>query len=310
MGHDKSTHKARRYAPRRGPDILQLSFAVGILYIESLGEVLSEEVRGAALQSLAVLHQRLYGVGILRSGETFVGALASDDYRHAHIILDERLVYAYHFLCLGYRLFARFVSRMALLPQEFGRAQEQSGTHLPAHNVGPLVAQNRKVAVGLNPALVRIPDDCLGGRAHDELLFEFGIGVHDHSVSVGIVLQPIVRNHGALLGEPFDMIGLPAEKRFRDEKREVGVHMSCVLEHLVQRSLHLLPDCVSVRFDNHTAAHCRTLRKARLHNQIVIPLRIILLARGKLFQLICHKTIPFYIFQSKCKGIVFFCNYR
>ena len=44
MGHNQSTHKTCRYAPRCSPYILLLSLLVCILYVESLCEVLTEEV--------------------------------------------------------------------------------------------------------------------------------------------------------------------------------------------------------------------------------------------------------------------------
>ena len=43
--------------------------------------------------------------------------------------------------------FASGVSRVAFLPQELSRTKEQASTHLPAHHVRPLVAQDRQVAV-------------------------------------------------------------------------------------------------------------------------------------------------------------------
>ena len=164
---------------------------------------------------------------------------------------------------------------MPLLPQELGRPQEQARTHLPTHHVSPLVAKNRQVAVRLNPIFIGIPDNGLGGRADDQLLLEPGIGIDDHALAVGIVFQPVMGHHGALLGKPLDMMRLLAEKRLRDKQREISVFMPGIFEHLIQRTLHLFPDRITVRFDHHTSANRRILGQSRFYHQIVIPLRIV-----------------------------------
>ena len=48
---------------------------------------------------------------------------------------------------------------MTLLPEELCGTQEKARAHLPAHHVAPLVAKDRKVAVGRNPILICGPDD-------------------------------------------------------------------------------------------------------------------------------------------------------
>ena len=111
---------------------------------------------------------------------------------------------------------------MAFLPQELRGAKEQTSTHLPADNVSPLVAQNRKVTVTLYPIAVCVPDDSLRCRTHYQLLLEFRIGIHDDALALGVVLQAVVRYHGTLLGESLDMVRLLREEGFGNEEREIG----------------------------------------------------------------------------------------
>ena len=51
-----------------------------------------------------------------------------------------------------------------------------------------------------------------------------------------------MRDHGAFLGEPLDVLGLLLEVAQRDEEREVGVVVARVLEHPVEHALHVLPE--------------------------------------------------------------------
>lgn len=48
---------------------------------------------------------------------------------------------------------------MAFLPEELGGAEEEPGAEFPAHDVGPLVDEEREVAVALDPVFVGVPDD-------------------------------------------------------------------------------------------------------------------------------------------------------
>ena len=92
------------------------------------------------------------------------------------------------------------------------------------------------------------------------------------------------------LRKTFHVLRLAAEERLRDEERKICIHMSCFLEHLVEHLVHLLPDSITVRLDHHTASYCRALCKIRLHNKVVIPLRIIIRPFGHFF---CHDIYVF-----------------
>ena len=52
------------------------------------------------------------------------------------------------------------------------------------------------------------------------------------------------------------MLRLTTEERFRDEKREISILMSGILEHFVKDALHLLPNSISVWFYDHTTPYC------------------------------------------------------
>ena len=187
--------------------------------------------------------------------------------------------------------------RMTLLPQELGGTQEQARTHLPAHDVRPLVAEDRQVAVRLDPVFIGVPDDGLRRGTHNQLLFELGIGVYHDAFAFGIVLQAVVRHHGALLGKALDMVRLLREEGLGDEQREIGVLMPRILEHLVQRVVHLLPNGIAVGFDDHTSAYGRVFGQPGLHDQVVVPLRVVLVRLREVFEFLCHISLFFILYQ-------------
>ena len=82
-----------------------------------------------------------------------------------------------HLQRLGHGVVAVGVRGMTFLPEEFGRAQEQARAHLPAHDVRPLVDEQRQIAIALDPALERVADDRLRRRPDDQRLFELGVGI-------------------------------------------------------------------------------------------------------------------------------------
>ena len=75
--------------------------------------------------------------------------------------MDEALINMKHALGFFTRFAFSFVNSMAFLPKEFGGAQEKTRPHFPAHHVGPLVDENRQIAIGLHPACVARADNCL-----------------------------------------------------------------------------------------------------------------------------------------------------
>ena len=131
----------------------------------------------------------------------------------------------------------------------------------------------------------------MGRSRDDELFLELRLGVHDDALAAGIVHQAVVRHHGALFRESRHMFGLTAEEGLGDEQGEVGILVTGFLEHAVQDMLHLFPDGVSVRLDDHAAAHGGLFRKVGLHHEIVVPLGVVL---GPFRYLFCHKSIVFF----------------
>ena len=103
-----------------------------------------------------------------------------------------------------------------------------------------------------------------------------------------------MRNNGAFLGEAFDVLGFLGEVTQRNEKREVGVLVAGGLEHRVELTLHVFPNTVAPRANDHAAAHIGRLGQLRCADDLLIPLRKILVAtrcdRGlRCFCLVGHR---------------------
>ena len=182
------------------------------------------------------------------------------------------------------------VGGVALLPQELGGAQEQPRAHFPADDIGPLVDEQRQVAVRLHPFREHGADDGFGGRPDDERLFEFAGG---HERAVGPGFEPVVGDHRALLGESLHMLRLLFEEALRDEEREIGVLVAGVLEHFVEDPLDVLPQPVAPRLDHHAAAHRRILGQVGRLDHLLVPFGIVVgPGRGNCRFLLCHVNLP------------------
>ena len=282
VGHDEGANESGADAPRRSPNVRLPPLLVRERHVERLGEVLAQEVGGAGLQGFAVLHERLDAVRVLGAREALALGLHALDDGHRHEVLREVGVDLEHLLGFFDGLVLGRVGRVAFLPEEFCGAQEQARAHLPAHHVGPLVHEEGKVAVALDPALVGVPDDGFGGGANDEFFLEFGVGVDHHSPSVGVVLQTVMRHHRALLGEALHMRRFLAQVALGDEQREVGVDVARVLEHAVKHVLHPFPNRKPVRLDDHAPLHVAVLGEVRLHNELVVPFAVVFFAGSEL----------------------------
>ncbi len=230
-------------------------------------------MRRAGLDRLPVLHHRFDAEGLDRAGKSFALRFLPAEDRDRAMIAHEGLVDVEHAL----RFLARFrfalVHGVAFLPEELGRAQEKPRAHFPADDVGPLVDQDRQIAVTLHPLRVGRADDCLGSWPNDQWLGERTR--RDH-FSFGINLETAVGDDRAFLGKAFHVRRLLREIAQRNEKREVGVLVAGGLEHRVEMPLHIFPDAVAPRPDDHAAAHLRGLRQFRRADDLLIPL-------GKIF---------------------------
>ena len=106
-------------------------------------------------------------------------------------------------------------------------------------------------------------------------------------------------NYGTLLSEALNVACLAREERLRDEEWEVCVLVSCLLEHAVKDIVHLLPDGIAIGLDYHTTTYCRVLSKTRLEYQVVIPLRVVLVALGQILQFNCHILYIFFVYSFR-----------
>ncbi len=214
----------------------------------------------------------------VRARKTLAGCLLALDDRHGHPVLGEIGVHVEH----AHRLFDGFlprgVRRVPFLPQELGRAQKQPRAHLPAHDVRPLVDQQRQVAIALHPARERVADDGLGRRPHHQRLLELA---GRHELAVGVRLEPVVCDHCALRREPFDVRRFLLQERQRDEQRKVRVLVARGFEHVVERALHVLPERVAPGSDDHAAAHGRVFGEVGTDNDLLVPLGVVLGTRRR-----------------------------
>ncbi len=104
-------------------------------------------MRCTGLQGLSVLHHGFDGIGIKGTGKALVSTLHATDYRNSHVLFCKVAIDTEHLAGFGLGLFAGCMGCMTLLPQELSCTEEQTGTHFPANDVCPLVAQNRQVAI-------------------------------------------------------------------------------------------------------------------------------------------------------------------
>ena len=179
------------------------------------------------------------------------------------------------------RFFQRFLlggmRGVALLPQELGGSQEHPRPHLPPHDVGPLIDQNRQVAIRLDPPGIHGADNRLAGRPHHVGLLQRR-GRNQAAVRPGF--QPVVRHHGTFLGKPLHMLRLFLQEAQRDKQREIGVLVPRLLEHPVEHLLHVLPDGVAPRLDDHATAHIGRLGQIGRLDHFLIPLGVVFFPCG------------------------------
>ena len=242
-----------------------------------LGEVLPEEVRGAGLDRLAILHHRLDAERLHRAREALAFALLAGEDRQREAVARERLVDPEHALGFLARLRLGLVRGVAFLPEKLGGPQEEARAHFPADDIGPLIDEDRQVAVRLHPLRVGRADDRLARGADDQRLGQLGRR-RGTQAAAGRGLEPVMRDDGALLGEAFHVLGLLREIAQRDEEREVRVLVPGRLERGIEEALHVLPDAVAPRLDDHAAAHIRRLGHLGGAHHLLVPLGEVFLA--------------------------------
>ena len=92
-------------------------------------------------------------------------------------------------------------------------------------------------------------------------------------------------DHGAFLCKAFYVLGFLAQERFWNEERKICIAVTGILEHLVKRVLHLLPDGITIGLDHHAAPDCGILRQVGFDYQVIVPLRVVVTPAGQFF---CH----------------------
>ena len=172
MGHDDGADGTGAHAPTRLVDMFARPVPRLKIDVEGPGEVLPQVVRSAHLQGLAVLHHAFDGVGLQRAGELFGVGFRTVQHRNRHVVFREGSVDVQDAQGLLLGLRRRGVGRVAFLPEKFSRPQEGSRPQFPPEDIGPLVDQQRQVAIGLDPPGVHVRNDGLGGRADHEAFFE------------------------------------------------------------------------------------------------------------------------------------------
>jgi hypothetical protein len=278
MGHDQGADQACGYPPGGCPCIDFL--AVGILELDVLGfgEVLAQEVGGARLEGLPVLHDRFDGEGLHRTGESFGSGFFAFDDRHGHVLLGKLGIEVQHPAGFGHGLLGGGMHGMSLLPQKLGGPEKHPGPHFPTDHIGPLVDQDGQVLIGLDPAGKRGSDDRFAGRPNDQRLLQFADRA-EFAIRTG--LQPMVRYHRTLLGKPFDVFGFLLQEAERDKQGEIGVFMAGLFELPVQHPLDVFPDGITPLLNHHTAAHIGRLGQIGRPNHLLIPLGIIFHTCGR-----------------------------
>ncbi|MPM97244.1 hypothetical protein SDC9_144417 [bioreactor metagenome] len=271
MGHDDRPDEARGDAPTGRIGKLHLAIPVLELYLEGFCEVLAEVVARAGLQSLFIAHHRFAGVGVVGSGETLSLRLLSLKDGQREIVCHDAAVHLEHTQRLLDGLILARVGGVPLLPEEFRGTQEEARALLPAHDVAPLVYEDRQISPRLDPFAVHVADDGLRCRAHDERFLKlFAAGMGDY---------------GAFRRKALYMLRLFGEEGLRDEQRKGGVDVPRLFEGVVKMLLNELPDRVARRAHDHASAHRRVVRHLRGADDVEIPLRIIFFFRCDVF---CH----------------------
>ena len=143
VSHDKAADHAGADAPARCEAVFMPALAAEISDVICLCKMVAEIMTRSHLQSFSVLHHRLKGIGCFRSRKFLFFALSAADNGNCKHVLHKVTVNFKHTLGFFLCFLGGCVRGVALLPEEFARAQEGAGVLFPSYNVCPLVIEQR-----------------------------------------------------------------------------------------------------------------------------------------------------------------------
>ena len=100
-------------------------------------------MRRSRLDRSPILRHRFDGKGLHRAGKTFALGFFATKNRYRQMIAHKGFVNIEHASSFLARFGLSLVDGVTFLPKKFGCAEEQSRPHLPAHDIAPLVNQDR-----------------------------------------------------------------------------------------------------------------------------------------------------------------------
>ena len=217
------------------------------------------------LESLTVVHQRFDGISSLSTCKFLLVCLLAFDDRNRKNFLAEVCIDVQHLDGTLLRFLSCCMSSMSLLPQELSGTKEWTCCLLPTDNGTPLIIYLWKISVGLDLFLVEIAEQSLRSRTHAKSLLQRIKAAMSHPCN--------------LRSKTFYMIFLFIKKRLRDKDRHVNVLYTGFFKSAVKLMLDILPDCITCRFDRHTALNTCIATELSLLNNVCIPLSKILIHR-------------------------------
>ena len=259
VGHNDAADQTGGHAPRglMGVDLLIVFVCKG--NVKGLCKAISKVMGCTCLQSLAVVHHTLDGVGCFCAVELFLVCLLSPGHRHSQNILTEVRIDAQHplglfpgFLCSG-------VHGMTLLPQKFPMAQEGAAGLFPAQHTAPLIEHHRQIPVGL---------DCIL-----EILTEQGFGSRTDAVTLFQPLTAAISDPRALRREALYVVLFLLKQAFGDQHRHIDILRAGLLKLGIHDALDVLPDRIAIRTVNKHTLNGRIIDQLGLFAHIGKPLR-------------------------------------
>src|SRR5205823_15025323 len=91
----------------------------------------------------------------------------------------------------------------------------------------------------------------------------------------------VMWQHGTLVGKAFDVVSFVRVITQRNDERKMGVEVTGGANHRVQLTLHVFPDPIAPRTNDHAPAHLRRLGQFGGANHLLMPLRKIFVARRR-----------------------------